>query len=105
MVVITAKFQVRPERADEWPEITADFTRACNAEPGCPRFGWSRSVEDPTSTSSPRRSATRRPADARAVRPLRDGAADTAAVARLDPGRRRHHRRGTGLIRLGEMAV
>ena len=47
MIVITAKFQVRPEHADEWPAITADFTRACNAEPGCLWFEWSRSVDDP----------------------------------------------------------
>jgi quinol monooxygenase YgiN len=47
MIVITAKFQVRPEHADEWPDITADFTAACNAEPGCLWFEWSRSVDDP----------------------------------------------------------
>jgi len=47
MIVITAKFQVRPEHADEWPRITADFTRACNAEDGCLWFEWSRSVETP----------------------------------------------------------
>jgi quinol monooxygenase YgiN len=47
MIVITAKFQVRPEHSDEWPDITADFTAACNAEPGCLWFEWSRSVDDP----------------------------------------------------------
>ncbi|MGW0084816.1 putative quinol monooxygenase [Streptomyces sp. NPDC003393] len=48
MIFITAKFRVRPEHADRWPEITADFTRATRAEPGCLWFDWSRSVEDPT---------------------------------------------------------
>ncbi|MFW6776286.1 putative quinol monooxygenase [Nocardioides sp. CPCC 205120] len=47
MIFITAVFPVKPEHADDWPELTADFTRACNAEPGCKWFFWSRSVEDP----------------------------------------------------------
>ncbi|MFJ1973931.1 putative quinol monooxygenase [Streptomyces sp. NPDC087903] len=48
MIFITARFRVRPEHADRWPEITADFTRATRAEPGCLWFDWSRSVADPT---------------------------------------------------------
>ncbi|GGV40510.1 putative quinol monooxygenase [Streptomyces griseoflavus] len=48
MIFITAKFPVRPEYADEWPRIAADFTAATRAEPGCLWFEWSRSVEDPT---------------------------------------------------------
>jgi quinol monooxygenase YgiN len=48
MIFITAKFKVRPEDADRWPEITADFTAATRAEPGCLWFDWSRSVDDPT---------------------------------------------------------
>ncbi|MGW7260745.1 putative quinol monooxygenase [Streptomyces sp. NPDC054834] len=48
MIFITAKFRVRPEHADCWSEITADFTRATRAEPGCLWFDWSRSVADPT---------------------------------------------------------
>lgn len=47
MIFITAKFQVRPEHADRWPEIVADFTRATRAEPGCLWFDWSRSLADP----------------------------------------------------------
>ncbi|WP_367325864.1 putative quinol monooxygenase [Streptomyces sp. HUAS ZL42] len=47
MIFITAKFRVRPEHADRWPEISADFTRATRAEPGCLWFDWSRSVEEP----------------------------------------------------------
>ncbi|WP_435281065.1 putative quinol monooxygenase [Streptomyces koelreuteriae] len=48
MIFITAKFRVRPEHADRWPEISADFTRATRAEPGCLWFDWSRSVDEPT---------------------------------------------------------
>jgi quinol monooxygenase YgiN len=48
MIFITAKFRVRPEDADRWPEITQDFTDATRAEPGCLWFDWSRSVDDPT---------------------------------------------------------
>jgi quinol monooxygenase YgiN len=47
MIFITAKFQVRPEDADRWAEITNDFTQACRKEPGCMWFDWSRSLDDP----------------------------------------------------------
>ncbi|WP_328404641.1 antibiotic biosynthesis monooxygenase [Streptomyces sp. NBC_00390] len=47
MIFITARFTVRPEFADRWPEIAADFTAASRAEPGCLWFNWSRDVEDP----------------------------------------------------------
>jgi quinol monooxygenase YgiN len=47
MIFITAKFEVRPEDADRWPEITRAFTTATRAEPGCLWFDWSRSVEKP----------------------------------------------------------
>jgi quinol monooxygenase YgiN len=47
MIFITAKFRVLPQDADAWPEITASFTRATRAEPGCLWFDWSRSVDDP----------------------------------------------------------
>ncbi|MGY0004393.1 putative quinol monooxygenase [Micromonospora sp. I033] len=48
MIFITAKFRVRPEDADRWPQIAADFTEATRAEPGCLWFDWSRSLDDPT---------------------------------------------------------
>ncbi len=48
MIFITAKFRIRPEYADDWPRIAADFTAATRAEPGCLWFDWSRSVDDPT---------------------------------------------------------
>lgn len=48
MIFITAKFRIRPEHADDWPEIARDFTEATRGEEGCLWFDWSRSVEDPT---------------------------------------------------------
>lgn len=47
MIFITAKFRVRPEDADRWPQIAEEFTRATRAEPGCLWFDWSRSLDDP----------------------------------------------------------
>ena len=47
MIFITAKFQILPEHADAWPEISAEFTEATRAEPGCLWFDWSRSLADP----------------------------------------------------------
>jgi quinol monooxygenase YgiN len=48
VIFITAKFRVRPEHADQWVEITSEFTEATRAEPGNLWFDWSRSVDDPT---------------------------------------------------------
>jgi quinol monooxygenase YgiN len=47
MIFITAKFRVKPEHAEEWPEIVREFTEATRAEPGCKWFQWSRSLDDP----------------------------------------------------------
>ena len=47
MIFITAKFRVKPEHADAWPQISAAFTEATRAEPGCLWFRWSRSLDDP----------------------------------------------------------
>ena len=47
MIFIAAKFRVRPEHSDQWPQISAAFTNATRAEPGCLWFDWSRSVDDP----------------------------------------------------------
>ena len=46
MIFITAKFRVRPEDADRWPDIVDEFTRATRGEPGCLWFDWSRSLDD-----------------------------------------------------------
>jgi quinol monooxygenase YgiN len=48
LIFITAKFRVLPEHADQWPQISREFTQATRAEPGCLWFDWSRSVEEPT---------------------------------------------------------
>jgi quinol monooxygenase YgiN len=47
MIFITAKFQILPEYADQWPEISGEFTQATRNEPGCMWFDWSRSLDDP----------------------------------------------------------
>lgn len=47
MIFIVVKFPVKPEFADQWPEITREFTEATRAEPGNKWFEWSRSVENP----------------------------------------------------------
>ena len=48
MIFITAKFPIRPEFADRWPEIAGPFTTATRGEQGCLWFDWSRSLDDPT---------------------------------------------------------
>ena len=47
MIFITAKFQILPEYADEWPKIADEFTQATRSEPGCLWYDWSRSLDDP----------------------------------------------------------
>jgi quinol monooxygenase YgiN len=47
MIFITAKWHIRPEDAERWPEITRAFTTATRAEPGCLWFDWFRSLENP----------------------------------------------------------
>lgn len=47
MILIVVKFQVTPELADRWPDITREFTEATRAEPGNKWFEWSRSLADP----------------------------------------------------------
>jgi quinol monooxygenase YgiN len=47
LIFITAKFRVRPEDAERWPEIVHEFTTDVRAEEGCLWFDWSRSLDDP----------------------------------------------------------
>jgi quinol monooxygenase YgiN len=47
VILIVVKFPVRPERADEWVALAADYARSVNAEEGSLFFEWSRSLEDP----------------------------------------------------------
>ena len=48
MIFITAKFRVKAEHAEQWVDLTREFTEATRAEPGNLWFEWSRSVDDPT---------------------------------------------------------
>ena len=48
MIVITAKFKVKPESVEAWPQISEAFTQATRSEPGCLWFDWSRSLDDPS---------------------------------------------------------
>lgn len=47
MIFIVVRWPVKPEHADDWPEIAREFTEATRAEPGNIFFQWSRSVDDP----------------------------------------------------------
>jgi quinol monooxygenase YgiN len=47
LIFITAKFRIKPEHVEQWPEISAPFTQATRAEAGCLWFEWSRSLEEP----------------------------------------------------------
>ena len=47
MIFICVKWKVKPEYADQWVELTKEFTDSTRAEEGNLFFDWSRSVEDP----------------------------------------------------------
>ena len=47
MIIIAPRFQIRPEDADQWPQIAAESTGATRGEPRCLWFDWSRSPADP----------------------------------------------------------
>ena len=47
MLAITIRFTVRPEWADRWLDLVAEFTDATRAEAGNLWFRWSRDVDDP----------------------------------------------------------
>ena len=47
MILIVVTFPVRPERADEWATLAADYARAVQSEEGNLFFEWSRSLDDP----------------------------------------------------------
>ena len=47
MIFIVAKWPIKPEFADEWPDLVRDFTEATRAEPGNRFFDWARSLDDP----------------------------------------------------------
>lgn len=47
MIFIVVKFHIKPEWAERWPQLVAEFTGATRAEPGNLWFEWSRSLENP----------------------------------------------------------
>ena len=47
MILIVVKFPVRPDRADEWPALRDEYTRAVRSEEGNLFFEWSQSLEEP----------------------------------------------------------
>src|SRR3954453_15347220 len=47
MIFITAKFRVRPEYVEQWPQLVAEFTASTRGESGCLWFEWSRSLAEP----------------------------------------------------------
>ena len=47
MILIVVKWPIKPEYADEWLELSREFTEATRAEPGNKWFDWSRSLDDP----------------------------------------------------------
>jgi quinol monooxygenase YgiN len=47
VIFIAVKHPVKPEYADNWTSLVAEFTTATRAEPGNLFFDWFRSVEDP----------------------------------------------------------
>jgi len=47
VILIVVKFPVRPERAEEWSALAADYARAVNAEEGSLFFEWSKSLDEP----------------------------------------------------------
>jgi quinol monooxygenase YgiN len=47
MIFIVVRYQVLPEKADQWVSAVESFTKKVREEPGNLWFTWSRSVEDP----------------------------------------------------------
>ncbi|OBH15874.1 antibiotic biosynthesis monooxygenase [Mycolicibacter terrae] len=47
MIFIVVKFQTKPEWAERWPQLVAEFTEATRAEEGNLWFEWSRSLDNP----------------------------------------------------------
>jgi quinol monooxygenase YgiN len=47
MILINIKFQIRPEKMDEWLALADSYAKDVNAEEGCLFFQFSRSLTDP----------------------------------------------------------
>jgi quinol monooxygenase YgiN len=48
MILICVKWKIKPEHADDWIELSREFSEATRAEPGNVFYEWSRSIDDPT---------------------------------------------------------
>lgn len=46
MIFIAVKWTIKPEYADQWPEISREFTEATRAEPGNLFFEWNKSLDE-----------------------------------------------------------
>lgn len=46
MIFIVVKFETKPQWAQRWPDLVAEFTAATRAEPGNLWFDWSRSLDN-----------------------------------------------------------
>lgn len=46
MIFVTAKFTVLPQYADDWIDISRDFTEATRSEEGCLWFEWARNCRN-----------------------------------------------------------
>ena len=97
MIFITAKFRVSPRTPTAGPRSSTS-SPGHPGRAGCLWFDWSRSVEDPTSTCSSRRSGTTRPAARTSSPTTSRRAADDAAAPGRDAAdrQRRKCRRRTG---------
>jgi quinol monooxygenase YgiN len=47
VILIVVKFPVRPDRAEEWSALAADYARAVSSEEGSLFFEWSKSLTEP----------------------------------------------------------
>jgi quinol monooxygenase YgiN len=47
MIFIVVRWPVKPEFADQWLNLVAEFTTSTRAEPGNLFFDWSRDLSDP----------------------------------------------------------
>jgi quinol monooxygenase YgiN len=47
VIIIVVKFQVRPDRREDWLAITGEFTSAVREEPGNVSFEWFTNEETP----------------------------------------------------------
>ena len=84
MILINVKFPVKPEFADQWPELAREFTETTLAEPGNLWFEWSRSVKEPNTYVLIEAFTDEGAGPARELPALHDDAAGVPAVPRGD---------------------